>query len=260
MKISFFGSVRNDWALASHVIKTISSRFCFLPIEIVLVDDNSIPEQVRIAQGLELKHKNLSITYKTQHQGIVASLNQAIGGLRGNIAIPVAADTEYINSIFGFVLIYAFAVLRTDFLFAKTRHVDQDSKKTVGITGWSAKKGLQLKQEVVGNFVSGQTRPSGSAVAYRTEILKKYRYDQNLESLADFYLNNLMILRHKSFYYGKVVSKTIERRTSYSNAFNQDQSLALIEGTVDKFESDGVKFTETQKNQFREHERNQWLH
>lgn len=259
IKISFFGSVRNDWAHASQVLKTISSTFWFLPSEIVLVDDNSITDQVALAQRLELKHKNLFIQYNTKHQGIVASLNHAIGDLSGDIAIPIAGDTEFIDPFYGIILVYAFIIQRGDFLFAKTRHVDALTKKTCGISGWSAKKGVQQKNDVITNFISAQTRPSGSAVAYRTEILKKYRYDRNLESLSDFYLNNLMILKHKSFYYGKVVTKTFERKASYSNSFNQEQSLALIEKTVVKLESDGVIFTDAQKKLYYEHERNQWL-
>jgi hypothetical protein len=119
---------------------------------------------------------------------------------------------------------------------------------------------VQLKDDVITNFISGQTRPSGSAVAYRTEILKRYRYDRNLESLSDFYINNLMILKHKSFYYEKVVSKTLERNASYSNSFNREQSLALIEKTVTKLESDGVILTDAQKKRYQEYERSQWPH
>jgi hypothetical protein len=67
-----------------------------------------------------------------------------------------------------------------------------------------------------------------------------------------------MILKHKSFYYGKVVSKTLERKASYSNSFNQEQSLALVEKTVTKYESDGVILTEAQKSRYREYESSQW--
>jgi len=132
--------------------------------------------------------------------------------------------------------------------------------QTVGITGWASKKGVQQKHKALENFISGQTRPSGSAVAFRTQLIKQYRYDKNLASLSDFYLNNLMIIKHKSFYYGKVVSKTLERKASYSNSFNQEQSLALIEKTVVKFESDGVILSDAQKKQYREHEKSQWQH
>jgi len=97
-------------------------------------------------------------------------------------------------------------------------------------------------------------------VAYRMKLLKQYRYDKNLASLSDFYLNNLMIMRHKSFYYGKVVSKTLERKASYSNSFNQEESMGLIEKTLVKYESDGVILTDAQKKQYREHEKSQWQH
>ena len=258
MKLSFFGSVRNDWEHARQLLRSIDSLFWFISKEIVLVDDSSSEAEVECARRLEREHGALSIVFNTRHQGIVPCLNQAIEKLSGDIALPIAADMEYVSRLFPLALICAFEICHTDFFFAKARHVDQHSKQIVGITGWSARKGIQVKQDVVSNFISGQARPSGSAVAYRMEILKQYRYDKNLASLSDFYLNNLLILKHKSFYYGKVVSKTLERKASYSNSFNQEESLALIEKTVSKFESDGAIFTEAQKNQFRSFERSQW--
>jgi len=260
MKFSFFGSVRNDWKHVRKLLNTIESIFWFASKEIVLIDDCSHTEEIEHARSLETENPRLSIVFNSQHEGIVPCLNQAIDRLSGDIALPIAADMEYVSGVLPWVLLYAFEVVGADFFFAKARHVYQDSSETVGITGWSAKKGVQPKNKAVENFISGQTRPSGSAVAFRTQLLKQYRYDKNLASLSDFYLNNLMILRHKSFYYGKVVSKTLERKTSYSNSFNQEQSMALIEKTVVKFESDGVILTDAQKKQYREHEKSQRLH
>lgn len=260
MKFSFFGSVRNDWGHVRKLLNTIESVFWFASKEVVLIDDCSRKTEVESARSYECENPGLSIVFNSNHEGIVPCLNQAIERLSGDIALPIAADMEYVSGLLPFVLLYAFEVIRADFVFAKTHHVNQETNKTVGITGWSVKKGVQQKHKAVENFISGQTRPSGSAVAFRTHLLKQYRYDKNLASLSDFYLNNLMILKHKSFYYGKVVSKTLERKASYSNSFNQEQSLALIEKTIVKFESDGVLFTDTHKKQYREHERNKWPH
>ena len=260
MKFSFFGSVRNDWGHVRKLLNTIESVFWFASKEVVLIDDCSRKTEVEFARSFESENPGLSIVFNSKHEGIVPCLNQAIDRLSGDIALPIAADMKYLSGLLPFVLLYAFEVIRADFFFAKAHHVYQESNKTVGITGWSAKKGVQQKHKAVENFISGQTRPSGSAVAFRTQLLQQYRYDKNLASLSDFYLNNLMILKHKSFYYGKVVSKTLERKASYSNSFNQEQALALIEKTVVKLESDGVLFTDAQKKQYREHERNQWPH
>jgi len=260
VKLSFFGPVKNDWVHASSMLISIDKVIGFSSKEIILVDDASSEKEVECARSLQKEHCNISIIFNTQHQGIVPCLNQAIERLSGDIAIPISADMELTSRILPHALFYAFRMRQVDFLFAKARHVCQESNKTVGITGWSAKKGVQQKHKAVENFISGQTRPSGSAVAFRTRLLKQYRYDKDLASLSDFYLNNLMILKHKSFYYGKVVSKTLERKASYSNSFNQEQSMALIEKTVVKFESDGVILTDSQKKQYREHEKSQWQH
>jgi glycosyltransferase involved in cell wall biosynthesis len=260
MKFSFFGSVKNDWEHVRKLLNTIESIFWFASKEIVLIDDASSEAQVEFARSLEGEHPGLSIVFNSQHQGIVPCINQALDILSGDIALPIAGDMEYVSRLFPLALIYAFETHHADFFFAKARHVDQHSMQTVGITGWASKKGVQQKHKALENFISGQTRPSGSAVAFRTQLIKQYRYDKNLASLSDFYLNNLMIIKHKSFYYGKVVSKTLERKASYSNSFNQKQSLALFEKTVVKFESDGVILSDAQKKQYREHEKSQWQH
>jgi glycosyltransferase involved in cell wall biosynthesis len=258
MKLSFFGPVKNDWVHASSMLKSIDKVLRVSSKEIILVDDASSETEVEYARSLQKEHGDLSIIFNTKHQGIVPCLNQAIERLSGNIAIPISADMELTSKVLPGALFYAFQLCQVDFFFAKARHIDPNSKETVGITGWSVTKGVQRRQKSIENFISGQTRPSGSAVAIRTELLKQYRYDKTLASLSDFYLNNLMILKHKSFYYGKVVSKTLERKASYSNSFNQEQSLALVEKTVTKYESDGVILTDAQKSRYREYEKSQW--
>lgn len=258
MKLSFFGSVKNDWGHAREMLKTIESFFWFASKEIVLVDDNSNETEVERARCLEGEHSAISIVFNSQHRGIVPCLNQAIDKLAGNIAIPIAADMEYICRLLPFTLIYAFIFRRADFLFAKTIHIDAESKNKTGVTGWAISKGMQCEKSAIENFISGQTRPSGAAVAYRTEVLKNYKYDPSLGPLSDFYLNNLMILKHRAYYYKKVVSRTLERRHSYSNSFTQSEALALVEKTIVKFESDGVILTDAQKNQYRAYERSQW--
>ena len=258
MKLSFFGPVKNDWVHASSMLKSIDKVLGFSSKEIILVDDASSEKELECARSLQKEHCDISIIFNTKHQGIVPCLNQAIERLSGDIAIPISADMELTSRTLPFALFYAFRLCQVDFFFAKAHHIDQDSKVKVGITGWAATKGVQRRKKVVENFISGETRPSGYAVAYRTEVLKKYRYDPDHGSLSDFYLNNLMILKHKAFYYGKVVSKTLERKASYSNSFNQEQSLDLIEKTISKFESDGVILTDVQKSRYRDYERSQW--
>jgi hypothetical protein len=155
---------------------------------------------------------------------------------------------------------YAFDHCHADFFFAKALHLDQESMRKSGISGWAVKNQGQCENKKIDNFISGKSRPSGSAVAFRTKTLQKYRYDQDLGPLSDFYLNNLMILKHKSYYYGKIVSQTLERKSSYSNTFTRTQSLALAQKTVNKFESDGIFLTDDQKRQYLEYESNQWPH
>ena len=230
-----------------------------MPWEMIFVDDASKPEQILIAKKLKQEF-GFRVFFNPEHRGIVYCLNQLAQELPPGIAIPVSADMELCNRLFPWVLQYAFVLKKADFVFAKCRHNHVASQKSAGVTGWATQKGIQSASSSKAEFVTGKTRPSGYAVALRSCFVKEYGYDQTLGPLCDFYLNNLMILKHKAYYYGKVVSKTLERKASYSNSFNQEQALALIEKTVVKFESDGVLFTDAEKKQYREHERNQWPH
>jgi glycosyltransferase involved in cell wall biosynthesis len=259
VKITFFAPVRNDWIHAERLLASIRRTFRWMPWEIIFVDDASKPEQILIAKKLKQEFR-FRVTFNAQHRGIVACLNQLAQELPPGIAIPVSADMELCNSVFPWVLQYAFVLKKADFVFAKCRHNHIVTQKSAGVTGWATQKGIQKVSNSKEEFVTGKTRPSGYAVALRSCFVKQYGYDQALGPLCDFYLNNLMILKHKAFYYGKVVSNTLQRKASYSGSFHQADSLALVEKTVTKFESDGVILTDAQKSRYREYERSQWPH
>jgi glycosyltransferase involved in cell wall biosynthesis len=259
VKITFFAPVRNDWAHAERLLASIRRTFRWMPWEMIFVDDASKPEQILIAKKLK-KEFGFRVAFNPKHQGIVSCLNQLVKELPPGIAIPVSADMELCNSFFPLVLQYAFVLKKADFVFAKCRHNHVVNHKCAGVTGWATQKGIQNASNSKEEFVTGKTRPSGYAVALRSCFVKQYGYDQALGPLCDFYLNNLMILKHKAFYYGKVVSITLQRNASYSGSFNQADSLALVEKTITKFESDGVILTNAQKSRYREFERSQWPH
>ena len=255
IKISFFGAIRNDWSHVSKLLESINSVFWYVSKEIILVDDCSNSEQKELAHSLLLKNKNLTIIFNKSHQGIVPCLNLGIGKISGKLCLPVAADTYFIGRIFPLVLQYAFDWHRVDFFFAKTIHLEQDTMKKTGITGWAVKKGIQCRNSAVDSFISGKSRPSGSAVAFRTETLKKYRYAQELGPLSDFYLNNLMLLKHKSYYYNKVISETYERKNSYSNMLAKEKALSLMNVAFMKYASDDIYLSEKQRTRFNENEK-----
>lgn len=254
-QLSFFGAIRNDWNHVSRLIKSINSVFWYASKEIVLIDDCSNSEQEELAHSLLLQNKNLTIIFNKIHQGIVPCLNMGIEKTSGKISLPVAADTYFVARFLPLILQCAFDWHRVDFFFAKTIHLEQDTMKKTGITGWAVKKGIQCRNSAVDNFISGKSRPTGSAVAFRTEILKKYRYDQELGPLSDFYLNNLMLLKHKSYYYNKVMSETYERKNSYSNMLAKEKALNLMNTAFIKYASDDIYFSEKQQTQFNENKK-----
>ena len=254
-QLSFFGAIRNDWNHVSKLLESIHSVFWYTSKEILLIDDCSNSKQMDIAHSLLQQHSSLSIIFNKNHKGIVPCLNLGIAKISGKIALPVAADTYFVSRFLPLALQYAFDWHHADFFFAKTIHLEQETMHKSGITGWAVKKGIQCRNSAIDNFISGKSRPSGSSVAFRTETLKKYRYDQELGPLSDFYLNNLMLLKYKSYYYNKVISKTYERKNSYSNMLAKEKALSLMNAAITKYASEEIYLSEKQKILFYKNEK-----
>ena len=254
IQLSFFGAIRNDWKHVSRLIESINSVFWYASKEIVLIDDCSNSAQTDIAHFLLRQQTNLSIIFNKSHQGIVPCLNLGIEKISGKLALPVAADMYFVGRFFPIALQLAFDWHHADFFLAKTMHLDEVTLQKTGITGWAVKNGIQSKNNAVDNFILGKTRPSGSGVAFRTETLQKYRYDSELGPLSDFYLNNLMLLKYKSYYYNRIISRTYERKNSYSNMLAKENALIQMDALIIKYASDGIDFSENQKKLFYESE------
>jgi hypothetical protein len=175
--------------------------------------------------------------------------------LGDGIALPVPADVEFCNPVLPWRMMAAFTLRQADFFFYKCRHVDATDGRTTAITGWSGCRGWQNQEGRRERFLGATTRPSGYAVAFRTSVLKKYRYDPSLGPMCDFYLNNLMVLKHRSFYWGKVGVRTLERPGSFSRGLDQAGHGEILSRILAKLESDGICLNEEQRHQFLKSER-----
>ena len=227
-------------------LKSIKKVFGQIPYSIFLVDDGSDPSQLAVAMNLTARYSNLTVFRKKEKFGIVSSLNQCLQSIPPNrtISLPISADAVFINPFLPLALFWAFYVRKTDFFFAKTVHKNMQNKVT-GITGWSSTKGLQPSSGALERFVEGKTRPSGWSVAFRTTTVKNYQYPE-LGSLSDFYLNNIMILTHQSYYWSKKVVTTLERKNSFSSSFSPQQNRANLLKTIDHFKAQGIPFSESE--------------
>ena len=150
--------MRNDWIHAERLLASIRRTFRWMPWEIIFVDDASKPEQILIAKKLKQEFR-FRVTFNAQHRGIVACLNQLAQELPPGIAIPVSADMELCNSVFPWVLQYAFVLKKADFVFAKCLHNHIVTQKSAGVTGWATQKGIQKVSNSKEEFVTGKTRP-----------------------------------------------------------------------------------------------------
>lgn len=193
-----------------------SIRRCFagLPKEIILADDRSHPEELRIAS--QQQGKGVRILLDQGNHGLENCLNLAMAHAQGDILIPVAADMEFVSKRFGRLIWQKFyRNKKLNIIFGKSSETDKSGLVT-GISGWAKKPGYQSENENISNFISGNTRPTGCAVAFRREFLQGKQYESSLGPYSDFYLNNLALLEGDGWYVPKIVSRTLHRSNSYS--------------------------------------------
>jgi len=254
MKIIFFGPVRNDWTHVQRLIGSIR-KMCFcLPWEIHLADDASQKDQLAGAWPIS-KQPGVRVIFNSEHQGIVGCLNQLVKSIPDGIAVPISADMEICSRFYLWILHYAISVKRVDFVFCKCRHLNSETGRITGTTGWAVRKGVQPGSGSVDQYVQGKTRPSGYAVAYRSSVLKKYCFDPILGPMCDTYLNNFMVLKYPSYYWGKVGVTTLERPGSFSKKLNRAEHEQILARIMSKLETDGIRLNEEQRRQLLETER-----
>lgn len=231
--------------------------FC-LPWEIHLADDASQRDQLAIARLIS-RTPGVHVLFNSEHQGIVGCLNQLVKRIPDGIAVPVSADMEICSRLYLLILHFAISVKRADFVFGKCRHLNSRTRKITGTTGWAVRKGMQNGQDSVDQFVQGKTRPSGYAVAYRSSVLKKYCYDPLLGPMCDVYLNNLMVLKHTSYYWRRIGVSTLERPGSFSANLNRARHEKILSKFLKKLDTDGIRLNEAQRRKFLKTERSAFV-
>ncbi len=248
--------MRNDWHHAEGLWKSVRKTFRPFSCSALFVDDASPPPQQEEARRLAgWNPKHVRVLFQEKHQGIPGCLNTALEGLDREISLIVSADMKFQNPFLPWFILYAMVLRRADLFFFKCRHVDAADGHTTAITGWSSCRGIQKEEGRLERFLDGSMRPSGYAVAFRTSVLKKYRYDPSLGPKCDSYLNNLMVLKHRSFYWGKVGVRTLERPGSFSRGLDQAGHEKILSRILAKLGNDGIRLNEEQQRRFLETER-----
>lgn len=249
--------MRNDWHHVKGLWESVRRNFRPFTCSALLVDDASSPIQREQALRLRARYpRQIRIVFNEFNLGIPASLNGILDQLEDAIALPVPADVEFCNPLLPWLMVFAFNVHQADFFFYKCRHVDAADGHTTAITGWSSCRGIQKEAGRLERFLDGSTRPSGYAVAFRTSVLKKSRYDPSLGPMCDSYLNNLMVLKHRSFYWGKVGVRTLDRPGSFSRSLDQAGHEKILSLFLAKLGNDGIRLNEEEQRRFLKTERN----
>ena len=222
---------------------------------VAIFDDDSSPESKKECLLLQNKYgRRLTIIFSPRHVGIAKGLNRLIGELPAGIAIPISADLRFCSSWLPWRMIYAFLIFKVDFFFYKARHVDSVTGARMGTTGWARKRGLQDEQGKMKDFLDGKTRPSGYAVAFRADCLKEHRYHPCLGPMCDTFLNNLMVMKSRSYYWGSVGSETLERPGSFSGNTKKIEHGRILRLFVCKMRRMKIHLSRHQEKRFIAHE------
>lgn len=223
-------------------IQSIENKFYLFSRRYIFYDDFSDEKNLRDATGIKKYYKNVEIVFGKSHKGIIHGLNVLIKNILPSdlVAIPISSDSRMISRLYPPFLYFLVSRMKYDFVFTKTLHWNDCRKKKVGITGWADKKGHQEKKLKMNNFISGKTRPSGWSVAFKAQTLKKYSYP-SLGPLSDFYINNFMILNHKSFYWPLISTMTLQRSKSFSSTFSEKQCKKLLVACFKKLNKNSLK-------------------
>lgn len=188
-------------------------------------------------------------------QGVVFAQNMSLQACRGQILIPFSADMEFFSSLWPWKMFLQLHMFRrADVFFAKCLHIKQKNGEKSAVTGWAKKKGLQKEKGLVDEFCSGETRISGYAVAFHRRFMGGQSYDPQLGPQADFYLNHLALLTRPSFYWGRIVTRTLERPKSFSKDFAKNKILNNHKNILHYFKRDGVKLTPAQRMKYLNYE------
>jgi len=252
VRLLFYGTIKNEWELFEKCVRSIQKNFFFFDWHVVVVDDGSNQDESEKASALAKKIGKLTVLKNEKNKGIISSLNKCIGYIKSTtskdlICIPISADSLFINKAYPYLLFWAFKFRKAEFFFGKTVHKTENNKIT-GITGWSTKKGIQCQKSAKSSFLSGKCRPSGWAVAFRANVLTQYTYP-NVGSLSDYFLNNLMTLKYRSYHSKQKIVETLERKQSFSSTFSEKENMNNLLGCVALFRAEGVTLSNAEVEQ-----------
>jgi glycosyltransferase involved in cell wall biosynthesis len=229
MVFSFVGPIKDKWDRVGDLLKSIDRTFKLFDYEIILVDDFSTSDERRKAFRYLSKYEKLRVIYNKKHQGIEASMNNAVLQAKGSIIIPVDADLRFVWPLY-FLYLHMLFKFRPEvsFCFMKSKGIDSQTFKTLGIVGWAPKSGLQQGEKLLKDVIEKKIHVAGGATSYKRKwFIKNGGYQKEFGPAADFYINQKAVLQKKAWYLGKVATINLIDKKSETSKYSYRKYIKI---------------------------------
>ena len=237
MFFSFVGPIKDKWDRVDDLLKSIEKTFKLFDYEIILVDDFSTSEERRKALQYLCKYEKLKVIYNKKHVGIEGSMNMAVLKAQGSIIIPVDADLRFVWPLY-FLYLHMLFKFRPEisFCFMKSKGIDSQTFRTLGIVGWAPKSGLQQSKNLLKDVIEKRIPVAGGATVYKRKwFIKNGGYQKEFGPAADFYLNQIAVLQKKAWYLGKVATINLIDKKSETSKYSYHKYIQISKRILSKW-------------------------
>lgn len=144
--LSIIMPVYNEQATLADVVGKVLTAPCPLKKEMVLVDDCSADESLKIARKLAKKHPQMRVFAHEINQGKGAAIRTAVKHIRGEFAVIQDADLEYDPNEYG-ILLEPLLAGQADVVYGSRFLKNYDPDK------FGPQRGKSLPSSLLGNWV-----------------------------------------------------------------------------------------------------------
>lgn len=249
--LSLFCPVKNDWSLVNACLQSCRTALRGVSHEILLLDDQSNEEEQKKIPQILARFPSARLVEPGGARGIEAAVLCLIDSARGFLLAPLSADMRFCSNLWIPMVLVLFRLFRRlNLVFGKTRLVDLQSSRTLGVVGWSPHRGSIPAERGRAGVCDGTIRVAGGSVVYRREWFVQsggFKPSAGLGPKSDFYLNHLAVLQGSSWHLKQVAAVLLEGRPSYTRKFSAEQYLAFCKKVVNEWEKEGIRLSASQR-------------
>jgi glycosyltransferase involved in cell wall biosynthesis len=158
------------------------------PNQLIFVDDGSNDDSLEIAESFAKKWKFIKIIVLKHNVGFANALNEGIIYIKSKYTIRIDPDDYISSERIEKQLCYMISNPDVDILGSNIQYFDSDNMKKLFISN------VPLSEKmIIRNFKNGSCGVIHGSTIIRSELLKKFNYDQNNVPAEDFEIFSKMI-------------------------------------------------------------------